>query len=183
MILLYTCNTSISITRTSQKKPARIDDPKRYLNYVQLGTKLHYIAPLITISKLSGSVNCGRGSAALPTGWRCPQSRRLLQQKPLSSGRRAGGPGGGSAQRAGPGPGQRPGTAVQAGAAVQAGPGSSQAASVGQGLWLAGGQRREGGGCSPQTGIGRGISTRHLLYHSRTRLSSTHYLLIVYLCF
>lgn len=52
------------------QRPAWIDDPKQYLNYVQLATKLHSLAPLIRILKLSGDVNYHPYEAP---AWCCPQ--------------------------------------------------------------------------------------------------------------
>lgn len=138
------------------QRPTWIDDPKQYLNDVQLATKLHYIAPLIRISKLSGNVDYHRYEAQRSLlVWCCPQYISQpaegsliyrVQPEHLMSSRAPRGPGGGSAQ----GGGQQPG----AGPAGRAGqlPGCKRQEPGKHALSLAGGQRREGGGCSPQRG-------------------------------
>lgn len=53
------------------QRPTWIDDPKQYLNYVQLATKLHYLAPLIRISQLSANVSYHRYEAQCSLPARC----------------------------------------------------------------------------------------------------------------
>lgn len=153
------------------QRPTWIDDPKQYLNYVQLTTKLHSLVPLIRISKLSGNVNYHHYEAqcSLPCQC-CPQyiippaeGSLIYRVQPEHPGGAAG---------------------SELGRAGRRGPGSPRAAEGGEpALWLAGDSGDKEEAAAPKRGTECGISTGHLLYRAGTRLCSTHYLLIVYFWF
>lgn len=160
------------------QRPTWIDDPKQYLNYVQLATKLYYLAPLIRISKLSANVSYHRYEAQCSLPARCcPQYIILPADGSLIYRVRPSTPWAARRQ------GQRAAAWGGLGGEEPAPPGMPKA---GAGESRPGGGRghrreEEAAACKRSTELG--ISTGHLLYRSHTRLSSTHYLLIVYFWF
>lgn len=130
------------------QRPTWIDDPKQYLNYVQLATKLYYLAPLIRISKLSANVSYHRYEAQCSLPARCcPQYIILPADGSLIYRVRPSTPWAARRQ------GQR---ASSLGRAGRRGTGSPRAAK--------GGSRRitaRGGKGAPARGGGSGLQTEH----------------------